>query len=72
MTSDKQAPSPLDYLGCFSEAVSLEKRNAGAGASKFSKDVLNRVVAEYNKLCTNVKHKVDSHKKKLISNMLLG
>ena len=71
VTSEKQAPSALDYLGAMKEAVALEKRACQPGTSKALKDVLNRCIAEYNKMCTNRRHRIDSDKKKLILNLFL-
>lgn len=71
VTAEKQAPSPLDYLGSIQEAVSIEKRLAPTVTSSALKDVLNRVIATYNKMCSNRRHKVDTEKKKLIQNMFL-
>lgn len=71
VTSEKQAPSALDYLGAMKEAVALEKRACQPGTSKALKDVLSRCIAEYNKMCTNRRHKIDSDRKKLILNLFL-
>ena len=72
MTSDKQSPSPLDYLGNLKEAVALERRMAKTGVSKALKDVLAAVVASYNKMCTNKKYRIDSDRKKLVMNLIPG
>ena len=53
-------------------AVELERRAAKPGVSKALKDVLSRCIAEYNKMTTNKKHRIDSDKRKLISNLLLA
>lgn len=71
ITSEKQAPSPLDYLGSLKAAVQLERRLAKPGTSKALKDLLNKSIAEYNKMCSNKRHRVDSDRKKLIQNMFL-
>ena len=71
VTSDKQAPSALDYLGSMKEAVSLERRQAKQGTSRALKDVLAKVVAEYNKMCTNKLHKITTERKKLVQNLIL-
>lgn len=36
------------------------------------KDCLSKVVASYNKMCTNKKHKVDSAKRALVYNLHFG
>ena len=71
MTADKQAPSALDYLGSVKEAVALERRQAKQGTSRALKDVLAKVVAEYNKMCTNKNHKITTERKKLVQNLIL-
>ena len=71
MTAEKQAPSALDYLGAMQAAVALERRMCKPGVSKAQKDVLGRCIAEYNKMCSNKKHRVDTDRKKLIQNMFL-
>ena len=73
MTSEKQAPSALDYLGSMQQAVSLERRSSKpGGASTALRDVLGRCIAEYNKMCTNKRHKIDTDRKKMILNLFLG
>ena len=72
MTADKQAPSALDYLGTMKEAVAIEKRVAKPGMSKALKDVLGRVIAEYNRMCSNKRHRIDTEKKKLVQNLFLN
>lgn len=71
MTADKQAPSALDYLGSMKEAVSLERRQAKQGTSRALKDVLAKVVTEYNKMCTNKLHRITTERKKLVQNLIL-
>ena len=64
--------SALDYLGAMKEAVAVEKRMARPGASKALRDVLSRVIAEYNRMCNATKrHRIDGAKKGLILNLLL-
>ena len=72
MTADKQSPSCLDYLGHFKEALAIEKRLLRPGASKALKDMLSSLVATYNKMATNKKHRVDAPRKAMIYNLFLG
>lgn len=72
VTSEKQSPSPLDFLGAISEAVVLEKQLAKGGASKALKDLIFKVCASYNALCTIRKHRIDTQRKALIYNLCLG
>lgn len=71
VTAEKQAPSPLDYLGTMKQAVELEKRSAKPGTSKALKDCLNRCIVEYNRMVSNKKHRIDTDKRKLVHNMFL-
>ncbi|CAL1173958.1 unnamed protein product [Cladocopium goreaui] len=70
VTSDKQTPSAVDYLGHFLQAIELEKRMQKQGQSKPLKDMLNGLCATYNKMAVSKKHKIDSHKRGLIYNLL--
>lgn len=72
VTSEKQSPSPLDFLGAISEAVVLEKQLAKGGASKALKDLIFKVCASYNALCAIRKHRIDTQRKALIYNLCLG
>lgn len=71
VTADKQMPSALDYLGHFKEALELERRLARPGVSKALKDMLNALVATYNKMATNKRHRVDANRKSVTYNMFL-
>ena len=71
-TAEKQKPSPLQFLADFRSAIGIEKRLAKAGSTTNLKDLLGKVVAEYNKLCTVKSHRVDTNKRSLIYNMFLG
>lgn len=64
VTSEKQAPSALDYLGSMQQAVDLERRASKPGTSTALRDVLGRCIAEYNRMCSNKRHKIDTDKKK--------
>ena len=64
------APSPISMFADISMAISVEKR---MGKQKMAlKDLLNRVVAEYNKGATIKRHRIDGPRKSLLYNMLLG
>ena len=52
--------------------MNLEKRMMKPGASRALKDILSALVAVYNKMATVKKHRIDSGRKSLIYNMLLG
>ena len=70
ITAEKQTPGPLQYLADFQSAIDLERRMA-SGPARPLKDLLTKCTAEYNKLCSSKKHRVDSARKSLIYNMLL-
>ena len=53
----------------------MEKRigaKSGGGGGKALKDLLSKVVSEYNKLVTVKKHRIDTHKRALCYNMRLS
>lgn len=56
----------------MNQAISLERRSGKAGVSKALKDCLNRAVAEYNKMVTVRRHRIENVKKGLIYNLFLG
>lgn len=50
-------------------AIELEKKVTRAGGRQALRDLLQKTVAEYNRLCTNRRHKIDSHRRALIYNL---
>lgn len=74
MTSEKQSPSALDFLGAIGQAVSVERRQAHTkpGTSKALKDLLSKCVSDFNKLCTVKSHRIDTRRKSLIYNLTLA
>lgn len=68
VTAEKIQPSPLAIVGDISQAINIEKRMTRTRTAL--KDVLNRVVADFNRLTTNRKHRIDSARKGLIYNLL--
>ena len=69
MTSEKQQPSALDLLGSMSGAISLERR---MGPAKPLKDMLAKCISAYNAMTTNRRHRIDTGRKTLLYNLLLG
>ena len=63
-------PSALDYLGHFKDALEIERRLLKPGVSRALKDVLNSLVATYNKMATSKRHRVDASRKAVTYNML--
>ena len=52
------------------EAISVERRSSQNGQRMALKDLLAKVVAEYNRLCTVKRHRIDSQRRALIYNLL--
>ncbi|CAJ1451503.1 unnamed protein product [Effrenium voratum] len=71
VTSEKVAPSPVQIVADIRQAIELEKRQLRNGRLAL-KDALGRVIAEYNKMITAKKHRIDAIKRALIYNMPLG
>lgn len=69
MTSEKVSPSPISMFADVSMAISVEKR---MGKQKMPlRDLLNRIVADYNRMTTIRKHRIDSNRKNLVYNLWL-
>ena len=71
VTSEKLAPSPITLCADISKAVELERKLLRAGEKKGLKDVMGRVVADYNKMTSKKHHRIDSGRRSLILNLLL-
>ncbi|CAK9035626.1 Uncharacterized protein SCF082_LOCUS21371 [Durusdinium trenchii] len=67
-TAEKQLPSALDYVGIFQQAVQAYKQ--GNGRKVAPQVALNSCIAEYNKGIKVKKYRVDTLKRKLITNLL--
>ena len=70
MTAEKTSPSPITIVADVHEAVKIQKRMSSGRMAL--KDALAKTVAEYNKLCSNKKHKIDAGRRSLIWNLQLG
>ena len=70
VTAEKISPSPISIVADIQKAVELEKK-LGRGKNAL-RDVLGRVVSDFNKMTANKKHRIDSGRKALLLNMLLG
>ena len=70
VTSDKEPPSALQFLGDFKHALELKRRQS-TNAQKPLKDLLRKSVAEYNAMTTIRRHRIDGAKQGLIYNMSL-
>lgn len=72
VTAEKVSPSPVCLVADFASAVQVERVQAKRSGTKTAlKDLLARCVADYNKLCTIKRHRVDSAKRATIYNLLL-
>ena len=71
MSQEKQAPTPVQLVAELKQAVEIEKRQSKSKSSAL-RDVLTRVIAEYNRMVTNKKHKIDSSRKALVLNLTLN
>ena len=64
-------PSAISIVADLSAAIEIEKRLA-KGKTLPLKDALSRVISEYNKLTSIKRHRIDTTKKALAYNLLLG
>ena len=67
-TAEKQAPSALDFVGIFSQAVDACKAQNGRKVAQLQ--ALNSCIAEYNRTVSVKKWRVDTNKRKIIANLL--
>lgn len=72
VTAEKQSPNPISMAADIREAIRAEKQSGRAAAKTPLKDLLGKVVAEYNRLCTNKKHRIESQRRSLVYNLFLG
>ena len=71
LTAEKQAPSALQYLAEFTKSVGLERKAGGEAARRRSqKELLNRVIAAYNKTVSVKRYRVEGERKRLIFNLM--
>ena len=69
VTSEKITPSPISLVADIQQAINIEKR---MGKTKSAlKDSLSRICADYNKMVTVKRHRLDGQRRQLIYNMLL-
>lgn len=70
MTSEKVSPSPITIVADIASAIEIEKR-MNRGTKLPLRDALARVSADYNKMVTAKRHRIDSNKKALVYNLRL-
>ena len=72
VTSEKIQPSPIVICGDIGSAVASERQSMRNGDKAPLKDILTKLVAEYNRMTTSKKHRIDSSRRSLIYNLFLG
>lgn len=71
VTSEKIAPSPLTIVSDLGKAIEFERKMATSRHKVPLKDVLSRVIADFNKMVTVKKHRVDTSRRNLCYNLTL-
>ncbi|CAK9097187.1 unnamed protein product [Durusdinium trenchii] len=71
VTSEKLTPSPITIAADINAAIAVERRASRSSSKAALKDLLSRCVADYNKMTTVKKHRIDSSRRSLIYNLLL-
>ncbi|CAK9099407.1 Uncharacterized protein SCF082_LOCUS46557 [Durusdinium trenchii] len=69
VSAEKQGPSPVQLVAELQHAVDLQRRQTHAKNAPL-RDILNRVIADYNKMVSVKKHRLDSSKKSLVLNLM--
>lgn len=59
------------YVAVKFDLVLLRLQLRTLGGRMATKDCMSRVIADYNRLCSNKKHKIDAGRRGLIWNLLL-
>ena len=72
VTSEKLTPSPLTIVSDLGKAIELERQMASGRHKTPLKDALNKCIADFNKMVTVKKHRVDSSRRALAYNLFLG
>ena len=73
ITAEKQSPSAIDFVGTVRSAIDLERRMSAKSAQpRATKDMLNKIAADYTRMVTLKKHRIDGAKKALCYNMFPG
>lgn len=71
MSAEKQGPSPVQIVAELQHAIDLQRRQTHSKNTPL-RDMLNKIVAEYNRFASNKKHRLDSARKALALNLTLG
>lgn len=71
VTAEKVEPSPITIMADMNQAIKLERVLCRGGRTG-TRDLLNKVVSEYNRMVTKKSHRIDSARKALIYNLPLN
>lgn len=72
VTAEKMAPSPLTIVSDLGKAIEFERKMSTSRHKVPLKDALSRVIADFNRLVTVKKHRVDTARRNLCYNLILG
>ena len=72
VTSEKLTPWPLTIVSDIGQAIDLERKMNTGRAKLPLRDALSKVIAEFNKLVTVRRHRVDTARRNLCYNLRLG
>ena len=72
VTSEKLTPSPLTIVSDFAKAIDLERKLSTSRQTIPLKDALNRCIADFHKMVTVKRHRVDSGRRALCYNLIFG
>ena len=72
VTSEKITPSPLNIVAEIGRAIEFEQKFSASRRKVPLKDGLNKVIADYNKMTTLKRHRIDSLKRAMCYNLLLS
>ena len=70
ITAEKQSPSAIQFYADLKEAIALERRLQQG--SKPLKDILSKIVADYNRMVTVRSHRIDTNRRNMAYNLLLS
>ncbi|CAL1131715.1 unnamed protein product [Cladocopium goreaui] len=68
VTAEKISPSPISMLADIQQAINIERKMNKS--NKALKDIMARVVSDYNKMVSIKRHKIDGARRNLIYNLL--
>ena len=70
ITAEKQSPSAIQFYADLKEAIALERRVQQG--NKPLKNVLSKIVADYNRMVTVRSHRIDTNRRNMAYNLLLS